>query len=426
MRKLLTTTLLVSAIATYPAVPILAQSTSEATEAETDSASQDGDEEFVGLTEEELDELMAPVALFPDTLLIQILVASTYPLELIKAQRFLADNEGLEQDALTEAAEAEPWDPSVQVLATAFPDVLNRMADNVDWTEMTGNAMLAQYDDVMDSVQRLREEAIDAGSLVDTEEQEVTRDETEAVVIVPSDPEVIYVPTYDSNTVYYQNNDAVIFFTTVILIGAIYHSNHHWHNYWGCRSCCGYNGRPIHYRPGGINVNGDINIGNNVGNNWKPEPRREARAKENLRDHANNGGRDRPGKGASTMPAMKDRDSRGDAMRKDLSDRTGAKDISKPGNRPAAGQGGDKRPKDAARPATADRKRPAGGDATKRSPAPKKNIAPNRTKPSHGARPSGGGKKASPSSFQRKQSGGGARKSSSRGGGNRGGGRRRR
>ena len=430
MRNLLTTTLLVSAISTYPALPLFAQTATTSSETQTTSETSADEAEFVGLTEEELDELVAPVALYPDTLLIQVLVATTYPLDIIKAQRFLEDNEGLEQDALTEAVEAEPWDPSVQVLTTAFPDVLNRMADNVDWTETTGNAMLAQYDDVMDAVQRMREAAIDAGSLVDSEEQEVTRDETDAVVIVPSDPEVVYVPTYDTNKVYYRNNDALIFFSAAIVVGAIYRSNHYWHGYWGCRNCGGYNGRPIHYRPGGINVNGDVNIGNNVGNNWKPDQRRETRAKENLRerpsaggrDRPNAGGRDRPGAGTGNVPSLGDKRSRGDAMRQDLGNRTGAQDISRPGNRPAAGQvGSGNRPNAGARPAN--------NGAAKRPAAPTKNIAPNKSRTKSAARPAAKTQtrqhKAKPSTFQRNQGGGGARKSSSRGGGHRGGGRRR-
>jgi len=415
VRNLLTTTLLVSAISTYPLAPSLAQTTAASGEAATTSETQGEEAEFVGLTEEELDELVAPVALYPDTLLIQILVAATYPLDIIKAQRFLIDNNGLEQDALTDAVEAEPWDPSVQVLATAFPDVLNRMADNVDWTEMAGNAMLAQSDDVMAAVQRMREAAIDAGSLVDTEEQEVTRDETEAVVIIPSDPEVIYVPTYNTQTVYYKNNDALIFFSTVILIGAIYHRNNHWHGYWGCRNCGGYNGRPIHYRSGGININGDVNIGNNVGNNWKPEPRREARAKDSLRERPNAGGKNRPNAGGGKVPSMNNKSTRGDAMRKDLGSKTGAKDISRPANRPSAGEAGAmSRPKAGTRPANK--------GAAKRPSTQKKNISPSksRAKPAtrKAAKPQASRKKSSSSSFQRNQSGGGARRSSSRGGGN--------
>ena len=415
MRNLLTTTLLVSAISTYPLAPLMAQTTAASGEAAATSETQGEEAEFVGLSEEELDELVAPVALYPDTLLIQILVAATYPLDIIKAQRFLNDNDGLEQDALTDAVEAEPWDPSVQVLATAFPDVLNRMADNVDWTEMAGNAMLAQSDDVMAAVQRMREAAIDAGSLVDTEEQEVTRDETEAVVIIPSDPEVIYVPTYNTQTVYYKNNDALIFFSTVILIGAIYHRNNHWHGYWGCRNCGGYNGRPIHYRSGGININGDVNIGNNVGNNWKPEPRREARAKDSLRERPNAGGKNRPSAGGGKMPSMNNKSTRGDAMRKDLGSKTGAKDISRPANRPSAGAAGAlSRPKAGTRPANK--------GAAKRPSTQKKNISPSksRAKPAtrKAAKPQASRKKSSSSSFQRNQSGGGARRSSSRGGGN--------
>ena len=97
MRNLLTTTLLVSAIATYPVTPLLAQTTAASGETQVTSEPLVEEAEFVGLTEDELDELVAPVALYPDTLLIQVLVATTYPLDIIKAQRFLEDNEGLER-----------------------------------------------------------------------------------------------------------------------------------------------------------------------------------------------------------------------------------------------------------------------------------------------------------------------------------------
>ncbi len=126
MRNFLTTSLLIFAISTYPLTPLLAQTATSSEETAATNEAQNEDAEFVGLTEEELDELMAPVALYPDTLLIQVLVATTYPLDIIKAQRFLAQNEGLEQDALTEAVEAQAWDPSVQVLATAFPTFVSK------------------------------------------------------------------------------------------------------------------------------------------------------------------------------------------------------------------------------------------------------------------------------------------------------------
>ncbi|MBE9476256.1 MAG: DUF3300 domain-containing protein [Proteobacteria bacterium] len=436
MRNLLITTVLVSALSTYSLVPLLAQTTAASGETATTGAAQSEEAEFAGLTAEELDALVAPVALYPDTLLIQVLVAATYPLDIIKAQRFLNNNDGLEQDALTDAVEAQPWDPSVQVLATAFPTVLNRMADNIDWTEMAGNAMLAQPDDVMISVQRMREAAIDAGSLIDTAEQEVMRDETEAVVIVPTNPEIVYVPTYRTQRVYYQNNDALIFFSTAILIGTIYHRHHHrhWHGYWGCRNCGGYNGRPTHYRSGGININGNVNIGNNVGNNWKPQPHRETRAKENLRTRASVGDRNRPGASTGKVPSMNNKATRGDAMRKDLGRKTGAKDISRPANRPTTGKAGTlNRPNAGAQPTNrpstgkADtlnrptRTRPANNGAAKRPATPKRNIAPNNSRTRPATRPTANPQvrqpRSQPSTFQRNQSGGGARRSSSRGGG---------
>nr|WP_319947614.1 DUF3300 domain-containing protein [uncultured Shimia sp.] len=418
MRDFVTPTLLIFAMSTYPTTSVFLQEAAASGGASTAAVSADDQTEAdAGLTDQELDELVAPVALYPDTLLIQVLVASTYPLEVVKADRWLSENEGLTQDEITAAVEKETWDPSVGVLATAFPDVLDRMAQNIDWTELMGTAMLAQSDDVMASVQRMREAAIDAGSLVDSEEQEVSRDETDAVVILPSDPEVVYVPTYDTTTVYHQNNDALIFFGAAILMTTIFRSNNYWGGYWGCRNCGGWNGRPIHHRPGGINVNGNVNIGNdiNVGGGWKPEPRREARAKDQLRDRPSNGaGNKRPGAKAGGVPSLTDKPSRGDAMRKDLGKKTGAKDITRPENRPAASKvGGGDRPK-------ANATRPGNKGASKRPATPSKSVTPARKKPA--AKPAAKprakpqARKAKPSSMQRHQSGAGARKSGSRGG----------
>ena len=108
------------------------------------------------LTDAELQTLVAPVALYPDTLLIQILVAATQPLEIVKAERYLLDNADRDASELGPEIEAMGWDPSVSVLATAFPEVVGQMATHVDWTETVGTAMLAQSDDVLDAVQVMR------------------------------------------------------------------------------------------------------------------------------------------------------------------------------------------------------------------------------------------------------------------------------
>jgi len=121
---------------------------------------------------DQLDSLVAPIALYPDPLLAQTLAASTYPLELIRLQQWLLKNPGLKDQALADAVAKQPWDPSIQALA-GLPDVVKRLADDIPWTTDLGNAFLAQQGDVMDAVQRMREKAQDNGNLKSGEQQRV-------------------------------------------------------------------------------------------------------------------------------------------------------------------------------------------------------------------------------------------------------------
>jgi len=155
--------------------------------------------EAAALSEGELDQLLAPIALYPDDLLAQVLMASTYPLEVVQARRWVEENE-LEGDAMAEALEIKNWDPSVKSLVN-FPEVLEAMDGKLDWTQKLGNAFLAQQEDVMASVQRLRKLAKDEGNLEDTEQQKIET-EGDTIVIVPADPEVVYVPIYNTTVVY--------------------------------------------------------------------------------------------------------------------------------------------------------------------------------------------------------------------------------
>ena len=151
------------------------------------------------LTNDQLDSLVAPIALYPDTLLSQVLVASTYPLEVVQANQWLESHHDLKGQDLTDAAQAQGWDPSVQALVV-FPDVLKRLSDDVTWTTRVGNAFLAQQSDVMDSVQRLRGKAEQAGKLTSTDQQKVvdkTEEGQKVVAIEPANPQVVYVPVYD-------------------------------------------------------------------------------------------------------------------------------------------------------------------------------------------------------------------------------------
>jgi len=157
---------------------------------------------------EKLESLVAPIALYPDALLAQTLVASTYPLEIVQLQQWLTKNPGLKDKALIDAVAKQPWDPSVQSMA-ALPDVVKRLADDVQWTTELGNAFLAQQAEVMDAVQRMRKKAMDNGALVPNEQQKVETkvvEEKTVIVVESKNPEVVYVPVYSPTVVYGQRS----------------------------------------------------------------------------------------------------------------------------------------------------------------------------------------------------------------------------
>lgn len=149
---------------------------------------------------EELEQVLAPVALYPDSLLTQVLMASTYPLEVVQADRWAKQNKNTKGDALAKALEAQPWDPSVKSLVN-FPQVLAMMSEKLDWTQKLGDAFLAQQKDVLGTVQKLRAKAQASGNLKTTKEQ-VVKVEKEVIVIEPASPQVIYVPAYNPTVVY--------------------------------------------------------------------------------------------------------------------------------------------------------------------------------------------------------------------------------
>jgi hypothetical protein len=167
------------------------------------------------LSREQLEQLVAPIALYPDSLLAQILMASTYPLEIVQASRWAEGNSKLKGKPLEDALQMQPWDPSVKSIVVV-PQVLQMMNDKLEWTEMLGNAFLAQQDDLLKAVQDLRARADMKGTLKTTSQQKVSRQTvtaapdagapagpaTTAIVIESADPEVMYVPTYDPGVIY--------------------------------------------------------------------------------------------------------------------------------------------------------------------------------------------------------------------------------
>jgi hypothetical protein len=231
----------------------------------------------VKISSDLLDSLVAPIALYPDPMLAQTLAASTYPLELIQLQQWLAKNPGLKDKALADAAMKQPWDPSIQALA-ALPEVVKRLADDIQWTTDLGNAFLAQQSDVMDAVQRMRKKAQDTGNLKSTEQQKVETKVIESksiIVVEQANPQVVYVPSYDPVVVYgppiypyppiyyppagYYAAGIAISFGVGMMMGAA------WGGGWGWG--CGWGGNNNININNNNNFNRNTNIGNGNGNN---------------------------------------------------------------------------------------------------------------------------------------------------------------
>ncbi len=152
-------------------------------------------------TKEQLEQIVAPMALYPDPIVSQMLMASTYPLEIVEAARWMKANPGLKDTALEGRLKEKDWDASVKSLC-GFPDVLKQMDENLDWTQDLGDAFLAQKTELMDTIQRMRGKAYDSGNLKTTEQQVVTQQPDKIIVVEPANPEIIYVPTYSSTVVY--------------------------------------------------------------------------------------------------------------------------------------------------------------------------------------------------------------------------------
>src|SRR5215471_14466122 len=227
---------------------------------------------------EEIDALVAPIALYPDNLIAQMLMASTYPFEVVQAARWQMQNQNLTGDQLDAALNMQPWDPSVKALCQV-PTVLQQMNEKLDWTQKLGDAVLAQQQDVMASVQRLRSRAQDNGQLMSTAQQTVSVQpapavggSTQTIVIEQAQPDVVYVPSYNPATVYgawpypayppypyypagYVFGSALAFGAGLAIGGAIWNNN------------IGWGGGDINFnsnRTGNINGGNRQNWGHNV------------------------------------------------------------------------------------------------------------------------------------------------------------------
>jgi hypothetical protein len=185
-------------------VPALAQQPGTATPASQAAPAAPAATAGKTFSQQELDELLAPIALYPDALLAQVLMASTYPLEVVEAARWVKSNPTLKDKALEDALQKQTWDPAVKSLTT-LPQVLTMMNEKLDWTQKLGDAFLAQQADVMVTAQNLRKKAAEAGNLKTTPEQTVKTEkqaEKTVYIIESSKPETVYVPTYNPATVY--------------------------------------------------------------------------------------------------------------------------------------------------------------------------------------------------------------------------------
>ena len=155
-------------------------------------------------SQKDLDEILAPIALYPDPLLAQVFMASTYPLEVVQAYRWQQQNPGLKEKQLEDALQGQSWDPAVKSLV-AVPQVLTMMNEKLDWTTKLGDAVLAQQDDVLKTVQSLRQKADEAGNLKTSEQMVVTKSTESNVQVIKIEsprPDTVYVPTYNPATVY--------------------------------------------------------------------------------------------------------------------------------------------------------------------------------------------------------------------------------
>src|SRR5271163_133388 len=181
-------------------LPILPQTVAAAQDDAQTQAQPSQTPPYTQQTPEQLQQLVAPIALYPDSLVAQVLAASTFPAEIVEADRWLQANPDLKGDALGQAVDQQSWDPSVKAL-TGFPSVLGNMDKNLSWTSSLGDAFYNQQQDVMDAVQVMRHKAQDADALKNPQ-HEVIKEDGPTIDIEPADPEVVYVPAYNPWAIY--------------------------------------------------------------------------------------------------------------------------------------------------------------------------------------------------------------------------------
>ncbi len=356
-----TVSVLAAALLISPPQVALAQAPSQTSPAQPASASSQQ-----LLSAGQLDALVAPIALYPDALLSEMLMASTYPLEVVEADRWVKANGNLKGDALKAAVDKQTWDDSVKSLV-ATPDVLDMMSQKLSWTQQVGDAVLAQQPDVMDAIQRLRTKAQANNKLTSNKQQKVATEQQggkEIIVIAPAEPDTLYVPYYDPAVVYgpwpypayppYYWPAPGYIAGGVIAAGIAFGAGYALGRWAGG----GYWGGGFNWGGNNININRNVNI-NNInrgnGNNWAHNPAHRQGVRYSNANVANKFG------GNNISGAQNRMDFRGRGGNQVLQPGGGA--ANRPnaggggaagGNRPNAGGGGN-------RPSTGGGNRPSAG-----------------------------------------------------------------
>src|SRR5271163_707978 len=382
-------------------------------------------EEYAPLTSDELDGLVAPIALYPDALVAQVLGASTFPYEIVDAAFWLKDNSTLSGESLMNAVDERSWDPAVKAL-TQFPSVLDNMAKNLAWASALGEASATQQQDVMTAIQRMRAKAYAAGNLKSSPEIKVVQESPQTIIIQPANPQIVYVPTYSPTVIYgtpvvtagYTSSDvaaaAVLSFGVGIAVGAMINGG-----------CCGwgysYWGTNWHSRT--VIYNRNVYVGNSYwrggyygggyrpGNpGYRPPPPGYRPGNPGYRPPSSGyPGYGRPPNGstrppATTLPARPDTGNRPSRPGDSTGTRPGA---GNPSTRPAAGNRPSGTP--AQRPATTPSTRPSTNEARGYQRPQTSNAGAGQAARPNALSGSGGGRAQS------------ARGNQSLGGGNRGG-----
>ncbi|MGE5208130.1 MAG: DUF3300 domain-containing protein [Alphaproteobacteria bacterium] len=330
-RKLFHRMVAIAWVASFPIGHSVVAQTQSAQQAQSqEMTTTTNDQETTILPAQELDSLVAPIALYSDDLLAQTLAASTYPLEIIQLQQWMDKNKNLKDQALADAVAKQPWDPSVQGLVM-FPDVVQRMAGNIQWTTDLGNAFLAQQSDVMAAVQRMRAKAQGTGNLK-TSAQQVVQTETipsgqQVIKIEQANPDVVYVPSYDPTVVYgpapvqypyypytypgYVPGTALMWGAGIAIGAAAWGA---WGGHWGD---CDWHGGNVKIN-NNYNYNKNNNFNRNVNRqgqgNWQHNPQHRGNAPYGDRGTANKfGGNNRQQPGGGNRPGAGNRPGGGGA-----------------------------------------------------------------------------------------------------------------